>query len=283
MLNTTANKEKNMAKEKKAESKAKKIINLVVMIVEIVIIIAGIILSITVIFGSKTKADELGNGINLTTVLSDSMEGNITDEFKISSFRAKADLLVIKSIDKDDMSSLEVGDVITYTGTVAGNTQLISHRITAIKEETVGEDKLLVFYTLGDKMRTGDPDIDFSLSDKIYTGNIQGVVTKKISGVGNIVFWFQDSTHFLWAVVIPLAALLAYNIYLFIRMIVDFRIKKAREEGQLAVEAIKAQSAIDEEEIKRKAIEEYLASQKATDEVKDEVKDVPLEETKEDK
>ena len=58
-------------------------------------------------------------------------------------------------------------------------------------------------------------------------------------------------------------------------MIVDFRIKKAKEEGQMAVEAIKAQSTIDEEEIKRKAIEEYLAKQASV--IKDEavVKDEP--------
>ena len=278
-----------MAKEQKVESKTKKIINLVVMIIEILIIIAGIILSATVIFGSKTKADELGNGYNLTTVLSDSMDGNVTTEFEISSFKPKADLLIIKAISQEEMKELKVGDVITYTGNVGGEIQLISHRITKVEEQEIGGEKLLVFYTLGDKQRTGDEDIDISLSAKVYTGNIQGKVTKKISGLGNIVFWFQDSKHFLWAVVIPLALLLAYNIYLFIRLIVDYRIKKAKEEGEMAVEAIKAQSAIDEEEIKRKAIEEYLAAQKAQNSIQDtpkeegSIEDSKVEEPKEGK
>ena len=90
------------------------------MIIEILIIIAGIALSVTVIFGSKTKSDELGKGYNLTTVLSDSMDGKITNEYEISSFKPIADLLVIKSITQEEMKDLKVGDVITYTGVVGG-------------------------------------------------------------------------------------------------------------------------------------------------------------------
>ena len=251
-----------MVKAVKEESKAKKIINLVIMIIEILIIIGGIVFSATVIFGSKTKTDELAVGYNLTTVLTDSMEGSLTNEFEISSFRAKKDLLIIKSLSEDEFGELKVGDVITYTGRVGGEIQLISHRITKIEQTDIDGQSITYYYTLGDKYRTGNESEDIISSQKIYPGNIRGKVIKKISSVGAPIYWFQeDSKHFLFAVVIPLAVLLAYNIYLFIRMIVDYRIKKAREEGQLAVEAIKAQSTIDEEEIKRKAIEEYLAQQ----------------------
>ncbi|MBE5763916.1 MAG: hypothetical protein E7338_06850 [Clostridiales bacterium] len=278
-----------MAKEAKVESKTKNIINIVIMTIEILIIIAGIVLSATVIFGSKTKADELGKGYNITTVLSDSMDGNVTTEFEIPSFRPKADLLIVKAISQEEAKELKVGDVITYTGLVGGEMQLISHRITKIEEKDLADDHIFIFYTLGDKQRTGSEEIDIAISEKVYIWNIQGVVIKKISGLGNIVFWFQDSTHFLLAVVIPLALLLAYNIYLFIRMIVDYRIKKAKEEGQLAVEAIKAQNALNEEEIRKKAIEEYLAQQKAQNGIQDApnseeiVEDVKSKELKEDK
>ena len=251
-----------MAKEVKEESKTKKIVNLVVMIIEILIIIAGIVLSATVIFGSKTKSDELATGYNLTTVLTDSMDGSLTDEFDVPSFKAKKDLLIIKSITKENLKDLKVGDVITYTGVVGGEMQLISHRIVKIDYDEELGDSSYIFYTLGDKQRTDAEEENIALSQKIYIGDIQGKVIKKLSNVGAPIYWFQeDSTHFLLAVVIPLAVLLAYNVYLFIRMIVDYKIKKTKEEGQLAVEAIKAQSAIDEEEIKRKAIEEYLAQQ----------------------
>ena len=266
-----------MAKEK-VESKTKKIINIVVMTIEILIIIAGIALSISVIFGSKTKSDELGDGYNITTVLTDSMDGNLTNEYAISSFKPKSDLLIIKSLSKEEFKDLKVGDVITYLGRVGSELQLISHRIIKIDTQEFGGMEVPVYYTLGDKQRTGNEEVDFALSTKIQEGNIQGKVVKKISKVGSVIYWFQeDSNHFLLAVVIPLALLLIYNVYLFIRMIVEYRIKKAKEEGQMAVEAIKAQSTIDEEEIKRKAIEEYLAKQASAikDEavVKDEVQD----------
>ena len=117
-----------MAKEKKEESKVKKIANLVIMIIEIAIIIAGVIMSATVIFGSKTKADELGKGYNLTVVLSSSMDGRYTTEYEIPSFKKGEDLLIIKAIDDDEMKDLKVGDVITYKGSVGGEMMLISHR-----------------------------------------------------------------------------------------------------------------------------------------------------------
>ncbi len=273
-------------KEKKEESKAKKIVNIVIMTIEILVIIACIAMSITIIVGSKTETESLGDGYNITAVLTDSMEGTLTDEFEISSFNA-GDLLIIKKLSEDEVKELKVGDVATYLGRVGGDLQLITHRI--IKIEYVEEYDLTYYYTLGDKQRTGDETNDLALSIKYPAGNIQGQVLKVIPKVGKVIHWFQDSDNFLWAVVIPLAALLAYNIYLFVRMIVEYKIKKTREEGQLAVEAIKAQSAIDEEEIKRRAIEEFLAQQKAqiaasdTPVVEDKVEDVPQETTHEDK
>ena len=65
-----------MAKNNKPESKTKKIVNIVVMVIEIMIIIASIVLSIAVITGSKVTNKELGDGYNLTVVLSASMDGN---------------------------------------------------------------------------------------------------------------------------------------------------------------------------------------------------------------
>ena len=235
-------------------------------------------MSITIIVGSKTETEALGEGYNITAVLTDSMEGTLTDEYGIGSFNA-GDLLIIKKLSDDEVKELQVGDVATYLGRVNGDLQLITHRI--IKIEYVEEYDVTYYYTLGDKQRTGDEANDLSMAIKYPAGNIQGQVLKVIPKVGKVIHWFQDSDNFLWSVVIPLAALLAYNIYLFVRMIVEYKIKKTREEGQLAVEAIKAQTSIDEEEIKRKAIEEYLAQQKAqiaasdNPVAEDKVEDVP--------
>ncbi len=250
-----------MAKtEVKEESKARKIVNIVVMTLEILVIIACIALSITVIVGSKTEAEALGPGYNITAVLSDSMDGTLSDEYEIGSFDA-GDLLIIKKLSDEEVLNLQVGDVATYLGIVDGNMQLITHRI--IKIEYVEQYDLTYYYTLGDKQRTGDEARDIAAAIRYPAGNMQGKVLKVIPKVGKAIHWFQDPNNFLWAVVIPLAALLAYNIFLFVRMLIAYKIKKTREEGELAVEAIKAQNVINEEEIKRKAIEEFLAQQKA--------------------
>ncbi len=267
-------------KEVKEESKAKKIVNIVIMTIEILVIIACIAMSITIIVGSKTETEALGEGYNITAVLTDSMEGSLTNEYDIGSFNT-GDLLIVKKMSDEEIAQLQVGDVATYVGRVNGDMQLITHRI--IKIEYNEEYNITYYYTLGDKQRTGDETNDLALAIKYPSGNIQGKVLKVIPKIGKVIHWFQDSDNFLWSVVIPLAALLAYNIYLFVRMIVEYKIKKTKEEGQLAVEAIKAQSAIDEEEIKRKAIEEFLAQQKAqiaasdTPVVEDKKEDMPQE------
>ena len=109
----------------------------------------------------------------------------------------------------------------------------------------------------------GDEAFDKFNAKSIISYRVQGIVTTKISKLGNAIIWLQDSTNFLLAVVLPLALLLVYNIYLLIRMVIDYKLRKVKEQNELAVAAIKADSSFNEEEIKRKAIEEYLAAQKA--------------------
>lgn len=264
-----------MAKEKKVETKTKKIINLVIMIVEILIIIAGIAFSVVMITGQKTSPTEgLGEGINITAVLSDSMDSDkeVFNDYKIPSFKI-GDLLLIRNIkgDKEAIANIEVGDVITYLGVgPTGEYGLISHRVYKIETQTLADGEVMTFYkTLGDKQFVGDDGVDSFNSESIVSQRIQGIVTTKISKVGSVIVWLQDSTHFLASVVVPLALLLIYNVYLLIRMIMDYKLKKVKEENELAVAAIKADNTIDEEEIKRRAIEEYLASQKVTQDVTD--------------
>jgi len=249
-----------MKKNNKAETKASKIINLIIMIVEIIVIILGISLSISVLTGTKDASERLKKGYNLSAVYSDSMDGNVekSDSIKIPSFKI-GDLVVIKMLTQEEKDELKVGDVVTYVGRVKGNDQLITHRIAKIEYKDVGDGTTIkTYYTLGDKQLEGDEEVH-------YDNDILGTAVSVIPKVGNILIWFQDSTHFLLAVVIPLAALLIYNVYLIIRIVIDYRVKKIKEQNDIAVAAIKAENTIDEEEIKRKAIEEYLAQQKSND------------------
>ena len=234
MLSITARyREVKMAKEKKVESKTSKIVNLVIMIIEIMVIIAGITFSIIMITGNKSTTDELGTGTNITAVLSDSMDGPITDK-KIKSFKI-GDLLIVKNIrsNAEAQAELQIGDVITYTGVGPdGSYGLISHRIIQIETQKLGDEEITFFWTLGDKQYTGNEEIDMYNSKRIIGADIQGVVTGQVSKIGYAIIWFQNSTNFLVSVVVPLALLLIYNLYVLIKMVVDYKIKKVNAESQ---------------------------------------------------
>lgn len=78
----------------------------------------------------------------------------------------------------------------------------------------------------------------------------------KINGVGGIIRFLQKPVAFALIIILPLFILFAYNIFIIVKMIISDKSEKARKQ---ALEEAKA-NQIDEEEIKRKAIEEYLAS-----------------------
>ena len=77
---------------------------------------------------------------------------------------------------------------------------------------------------------------------------------KKLSGVGGIITWIQKPLNFFLVIMIPLILLFLYNIWTVIKYILEVKTEKARK---LALEEAQA-NAIDEEEIKRKAVEEYM-------------------------
>ena len=113
------------------------------------------------------------------------------------------------------------------------------------------------FYTKGDAEAEGvEPTA-------IYAGDIKGIYSSKIAGVGSALGWLQEPTHFFLVVMLPLILLLVYNAYLVIRMVVEAKLKKQQEQAQAALAQAQSNAALDEEEIKRRAIEEYLASQNA--------------------
>lgn len=77
------------------------------------------------------------------------------------------------------------------------------------------------------------------------------------SFVGSAIAWLKEPIwHYILIIWVPLILLFGYNVYIVIRIIVEEKQKKAIAEAVKEAEANK----LDEEEIKRKAIEEYLAS-----------------------
>lgn len=226
-------------------SKKKKILNGVFLGFQILLVLLSIIICLIVIINPKSE-DVSSAGVKLLPVLSNSMNGNQKDSFK------KGDLIVATT-PKNGGKNLKIGDIVTFKGNVDGKQELITHRIVDIARF----DDVVKYQTKGDA--NGDPDAVWKTADEI-----KAVYSFHIKGLGKVMTWIRDGYHFIFVIIIPLGVLLIYNIYLVAQIIVEGKMKKAKA---LAAENAKkaALASIDEEEIKRKAIEEYLKAQAAAE------------------
>ncbi|MFA6867206.1 MAG: hypothetical protein WCR54_06780 [Clostridia bacterium] len=253
---------------KQQTTQKKKIIDIVITCLEAVIVIFAITLSAIVIANPITSSTEVSKGnTKLLPVLSESMNG--TDEFyeanpefaKIGKFQ-KGDLIIANNPEKAE--PLVIGDMITYVGNVAGTQALITHRIVAI---TTNDDGVATEYIV-----QGDNRVTNPRTEQVAAGDVLAVYNYSLGGVGGAINWLQNSTNFLLVVVLPLIALFIYNIVAFVLMITKAKAAKQLEENASV-------NAIDEEKLKQKAVEEYLASQKKVEPIDDGDKVAPAKVT----
>ncbi len=241
-------------------SKGKKALNIALIVFEIAIVIVAIAFSISILLstGYESNSDFGESSIRLMPVLTDSMAGDKEDSFEAG------DLIIVKSAEKVDLSTLEVGDIVTYLDYVGGDLQFVTHRIIDIEESEMSDGGVIREYTtMGD---AEDPET--AITKKLYAGDIKGVYVGKLAGVGNAVFWLQDPTHFFLVIMLPLILLLLYNAYLVVRIIIEAKLKKQREQ-LIGATADGAAKPLDEEEIKRLAIEEYIKKKAVEDYIKE--------------
>lgn len=240
--------------KKTLTDKQKKIIDIVVLVLQIVVVILAITVSAIVLANPNVGSATVGKGnIKLLPVLTDSMNGS--DEFyaehtEWKGFK-KGDLVVAKA-PKDGAKDLKVGDVITFKMNNASTNYtdiLVTHRIVEAGVDASGRT---YYYTQGDANRDRDEKV-------LFSGDVLAVYNYNLKGVGAAINWLQTPKYFLLVIVLPLVLLFVYNIVLFVQMIIQAKVAKANENKGDA-----AAVAMDEEAIKRKAIEDYLASQEAT-------------------
>ena len=246
--------------DEKPMSKSKKALNIALIVFEIAIVIVAIAFSISILLstGYESSSDFGESSIRLMPVLTDSMAGDKEDSFEAG------DLIIVKSAEKVDLSSLKVGDIVTYLDYVGGDLQFVTHRIIDIEESEMSDGAVIRQYTtMGD---AEDPET--AITKKLYAGDIKGVYVGKLAGVGNAVFWLQDPTHFFLVIMLPLILLLLYNAYLVVRIIIEAKLKKQREQ-LIGATADGAAKPLDEEEIKRLAVEEYIKKKAVEDYIKE--------------
>ncbi|MDD7507038.1 MAG: signal peptidase I [Christensenellales bacterium] len=220
--------------------KAKKITKIVVNVLLWIFLILSLLMTILAFSAQASNAGypKLGKTC-LLTVLSDSMNG--PDGFK------KGDLIICRALDDDEKKDLQVGDVVSFYADLVGdgNKALNTHRII---ERNVDEGGNVTYVTQGDNREVSfvpDSPIGVDQIEAIWTG-------KRIGGLGSVIQFLQSSTGFLVCIVLPLAAFFIYELVVMIMTINKMRNK---DKKQITQE--------EEEMIKQRAIEEYLAKQSA--------------------
>ncbi|MBQ0099289.1 MAG: hypothetical protein KBS91_01935 [Firmicutes bacterium] len=163
------------------------------------------------------------------------------------------DLIIGETFKNDaEKRELKVGDVITFYADIDGDgeNEINTHRIIEVLED--GEK----YKTQGDNNAVQDGyTVMASRVEAKWTG-------KRIAGLGSFIDFFRSSIGFLCCIVIPLALFFIYEV---IVLIITVKKMKGKKAPTLSKE--------DEEEIKKRAIEEYLAKQ-ALENANKEVKEV---------
>lgn len=149
----------------------------------------------------------------------------------------QGDLIITKQI--DDPTTLQEGDVISFWTIIDGQKVKNTHRIVRIENN----NGVLSFITRGDNNPIDD-------EMPTYPADIIGKWTGvSMGGAGNIMAFLRTRLGFFICILIPMVLFFLFELYKFIVTVV--RVRRPAEAPQL-----------DEEEIKRRAIEEYLAAQK---------------------
>lgn len=186
-------------------------------------------------------------GKSLITISTDSMEP----------IYYAGDLVFMEKLSESEKRELKEGDIITFHAPIDINGDGMIGDINTHKIHSVDHERNQ-FVTKGEN----NPHPD-NVGDDAYTVHYSDVIgicqpDGKIGGLGNVINFLRSSLGFFLCIVLPLILFFLYELYNFITILVTERSKKVAS----------AAAAIDEEEIKKRAIEEYLAKQKNEEEIK---------------
>lgn len=214
----------------------KKVVGIVINVILWLFVVFAALTTVVVFTGTSNNG--VGNlfGYMPFSIQTQSMEPTIK----------AGDVVIGKEV---DFNTLKEGDIITYWTTVDEQKILNTHRITKVISN--GKGSVPSFKTKGDNNQIEDE----------YTVAAADIVAKynsKISGLGKAVDLLETQKGFFICIVLPLILFFLYQLYHFIKVLVTVKQEKA------------GLSKEDEEELKKKAVEEYLAKQKEEQEASEE-------------
>ena len=206
----------------------KKALKITLSVLAWVLLIFALLITILVFTSDKNNGVPSLFGRMPLTVESGSMEPTFKE----------GDLIIAKEI--DDINDLKVDDVISFwtNEIVEGENVINTHRIV----EVVDENGTKSFKTKGDNNDQADTYI-------VYPSKIIGKWRgTRLGGIGKVMKFLKTKTGFLVCILIPMAIFFLFELFKLIMVIIQMR-----QPAKL--------TETDEEEIKKRAIEEYLAEQ----------------------
>ena len=272
--------EENVVIEEKKEKDTKALVKKILVIVGNVVFYSLVILlflfslmNINAGNGTENFPNLFGKG--MLSVETNSMERNGNnhpaewDNYTIGEI--KTGDLIYADVFNGDLSTLKVGDVITFAGKIHGSSALITHRIVYIATDYV--------VTQGDlpvsQGEVYDPNASaedrIAMAGEFVDGNadkpaqlvnasiIRGVVTGVNSGAGSVLKNIRD--NWLFYFVIPVAVILLFEIFLVIKNVLDLRNEKNKVALADDKEAMMAELEAEKEKMRQELLAELKAQQ----------------------
>ncbi len=237
----------------------KKALSIVANVLISIVLIFSVIVTFLVILSTRNE-DRIPSlfGYAIFAVQSDSMKSDKGFDL--------GDLIVIKMLDEEDVSKLKVGDVITFRRYYEDKRYIETHRIVPMDKNMILSNPMvheeevkdgiwihggqMNFVTRGDNT----PAIDYQQNGAIDYATAENIIGvwegTAIPKLGSVMDFLQSQSGFLICIVIPLALFFFFELY---RFIVTINAKNKEK----ALSEISA----TEEDIKQKAIAEFLAKQ----------------------
>lgn len=207
----------------------KKALKITLSVLAWILLIFALLITVMVFTSDKNNGVPSLFGRMPLTVESGSMEPTFKE----------GDLIIAKEI--DNINDLKEGDVISFwtNEIVDGEKVINTHRIVEVKDNNGTKS----FVTKGDN----NPQNDTSV---VFQGDIIGKWTgTRMPVVGKVMKFLKTKTGFLVCILIPMAIFFLFELFKLIMVIMQMKQQPAKL------------TESDEEEIKKRAIEEYLAEQ----------------------
>lgn len=210
------------------EKRVKKALTKTANILAIIIGVFVLLVAVSAI-ASAAKGYSSIFGYTVYAVRSDSMEGDYEDSFN------KGALLFVKLLGDDEKSDLKVGQIITFKDWIDVNDDgkldevLNTHRIINVYDDGA------YYQTQGDKAAKLNSD----KKEQVDSGDVIGVYSSKINGLGGVVLFIQSPTGFLVTVVVPSALVVIYCAFLLIKNLAEYGKLKRNAEIEKIKEELK--------------------------------------------